>query len=111
MKGAARSDDFAARWQTAVVLKRDVFSTVERGTFRSDAGDVPGVLRRLDEVPWWSRPLAVHLFNRERRALATVSRGSRVAPPLLYDDDQRLVRGYIPGSALKIARPICRNIC
>jgi hypothetical protein len=104
MKGAARSDDFAGRWQTAVVLKRDVFSTVERGTFCSDAGDVPGVLRRLDDVPWWSRPLAVHLFNRERRALAAVTRLG-VAPPLLYDDDRRLVRGYIPGSALKIARP------
>ena len=86
------------------MLKRDVFSTVERGTFRSDAGDVPGVLRRLDEVPWWSRPLAVHLFNRERRALAAAT-ALGIAPPLLYADRSRLVRGYIPGSALKIARP------
>ncbi len=62
------------------------------------------MLRRLDEVPWWSRPLAVHLFNRERRALAAANRLG-IAPPLLYDDDARLVRGYIPGSALKIARP------
>jgi AMP-binding enzyme len=104
MKSAGRFDHFAARWQTAVVLKRDVFSTVERGTFISDAGDVAGVLRRLDEVPWWSRPLAIHLFNRERRALAAVTRLG-VAPPLLYSDELRLVRGYIPGSALKIARP------
>jgi hypothetical protein len=104
MTARGRSDDFAGRWQTAVVLKRDVFSTVERGTFRSDAGDVPGVLRRLDEVPWWSRPIAVILFNRERRALSAVNRLD-VTPPLLYYDDQRLVRGYIPGSALKIARP------
>jgi AMP-binding enzyme len=101
MKGA---DDFAGRWQTAVVLKRDVFSTVERGTFRSDAGELAGVLRRLDEVPWWSRPLAIHLFNRERRALAAAT-ALGVAPPLLYADRSRLVRGYIPGSALKIARP------
>jgi hypothetical protein len=104
MKGPGRSDHFAGRWQTAVVLKRDVFSTVERGTFRSEAGEQPGVLRRLDEVPWWSRPLAVHLFNRERRALAAAN-ALGIAPPLLYDDDERLVRGYIPGSALKIARP------
>ena len=97
-------DDFAGRWQTAVVLKRDVFSTVERGTFRDDAGELPAVLRRLDEVPWWSRPLAIHLFNRERRALAAVT-ALGVAPPLLYADRHRLVRGYIPGSALKIARP------
>jgi hypothetical protein len=99
-----RADDFAGRWQTAVVLKRDVFSTVERGTFRSDAGELAGVLRRLDEVPWWSRPLAIHLFNRERRALAAAT-ALGVAPPLLYADRSRLVRGYIPGSALKIARP------
>ncbi len=104
MKATRQAQDFAGRWQTAVVLKRDVFSTVERGTFRGDAGELPGVLRRLDEVPWWSRPLAVHLFNRERRALAIVT-GLGVAPPLLYADDKRLVRGYIPGSALKIARP------
>ena len=100
----APADDFAGRWQTAVVLKRDVFSTVERGTFRSVAGELPGVLRRLDEVPWWSRPLAILLFNRERHALAAVT-ALGVAPPLLYADRTRLVRGYIPGSALKIARP------
>jgi hypothetical protein len=97
-------DALAGRWQTTVVLKRDVFSTVERGTFRSDGGDVAGVLRRLDEVPWWSRPLARHLFNRERRALASANRLG-IAPPLIYADEGRLVRGYIAGSALKIARP------
>ena len=99
-----RPDALAGRWQTTVVLKRDVFSTVERGTFRGDGGDVPGVLRRLDEVPWWSRPLAYHLFNRERRALASAT-PLGVTPPLIYADDRKLVRGYIPGSALKIARP------
>jgi hypothetical protein len=98
------SDALAGRWQTTVVLKRDVFSTVERGTFRGEGGDAPGVLRRLDEVPWWSRLLAYHLFNRERRALA-VATPLGVAPPLLYADDRKLVRGYIPGSPLKVARP------
>ena len=99
-------DALTGRWQTTVVLKRDVFSTVERGTFRGDSGaEVPGVLRRLDEVPWWSRPLARHLFNRERRALASAHRLG-IAPPLIYADDHKLVRGYIPGSALKIARPV-----
>jgi hypothetical protein len=98
------TDALAGRWQTTVVLKRDVFSTVERGTFRGDGGNVAGVLRRLDQVPWWSRPIAYHLFNRERRALASAT-PLGIAPPLIYADDCRLVRGYIPGSALKIARP------
>ncbi|HLK84150.1 MAG TPA: serine/threonine protein kinase [Xanthobacteraceae bacterium] len=97
-------DALAGRWQTSVVLKRDVFSTVERGIFHGEHGDMPAVLRRLDQVPWWSRPLARHLFNRERRALARAT-PLGVAPPLLYADDRRLVRGYIPGSALKIAQP------
>ena len=47
-----------------------MFSTVERGRFRSDAGEVDAVLRRLDQVPWWSYIPARHLFARERRALA-----------------------------------------
>ena len=56
-------------WREGVLLKRDVFSTVERGRFRSENGEVDAVLRRLDEVPWWSFGLARHLFARERKAL------------------------------------------
>ena len=44
----------SARWTEGVLLKRDVFSTVERGRYRSEAGEVDAVLRRLDQVPWWS---------------------------------------------------------
>ena len=60
----------SARWSEGVLLKRDVFSTVERGRFRDDAGEVDAVLRRLDQVPWWSIRSPRHLFARERRALA-----------------------------------------
>src|SRR5271170_8053119 len=60
----------SARWSEGVLLKRDVFSTVERGRFRGETGEVDAVLRRLDQVPWWSYVLARHLFARERRALA-----------------------------------------
>ena len=42
----------SARWIEGVLLKRDVFSTVERGRFRGDRGEVGAVLRRLDQVPW-----------------------------------------------------------
>ena len=36
------------------VLKRDIFSIVERGTFRGPDGDVDAVARRIDQVPWWT---------------------------------------------------------
>ena len=43
------------RWRDDVVLKRDVFSTIERGRFVTPQGDVDAILRRLDQVPWWNR--------------------------------------------------------
>jgi predicted Ser/Thr protein kinase len=94
----------SARWTEGVLLKRDVFSTVERGRFRGDSGEVDAVLRRLDQVPWWSYPLARHLFGRERRALA-LARDIRVGPELLWAGEQILVRGFIDGVALHLAKP------
>src|SRR3954466_1397383 len=94
----------SARWTEGVLLKRDVFSTVERGRFRDDAGEVDAVLRRLDQVPVWSYPLARHLFGRERRAL-TLARDLDVGPKLLWAGRQALVRGFIDGVALHLAKP------
>jgi hypothetical protein len=96
--------ELAGRWHSGVILKRDVFSTIERGRFRTEEGDVDAVLRRLDEVPWWSRPLAYALFRRERRALG-IARPLGVAPPLLFDGRRFLVRGWIDGVPLHIAKP------
>jgi hypothetical protein len=94
----------SARWTEGVLLKRDVFSTVERGRFRDDSGEVDAVLRRLDQVPLWSYPLARHLFARERRALA-LARDLDVGPKLLWAGRQALVRGFIDGVALHLAKP------
>src|ERR1700755_2197120 len=94
----------AARWRDGVLLKRDVFSIVERGRFRADSAEVDGVLRRLDEVPWWSYGLALHLFSRERRALLR-ARDLDVGPRLLWAGRQVLVRGFINGVALHLAKP------
>src|SRR5438445_3297912 len=94
----------STRWTDGVLLKRDVFSTVERGRFRSDAGEVDAVLRRLDQVPWWSYIPARHLFARERRALAK-ARGLHVGPELLWAGRQALVRGFINGVTLHLAKP------
>src|SRR5258708_2924801 len=41
----------AARWTEGVLLKRDVFSTVEHGRFRGESGEVDAVLRRPEQVP------------------------------------------------------------
>jgi predicted Ser/Thr protein kinase len=94
----------SARWTEGVLLKRDVFSTVERGRFRGDKGEVDAVLRRLDSVPWWSYLPARHLFARERRALAK-ARGLNVGPELLWAGREALVRGFIDGVALHLAKP------
>src|SRR4051794_38038343 len=94
----------AANWTEGVLLKRDVFSTVERGRFRLPAGEVDAVLRRLDQVPWWSFILARHLFAREKHAL-TLARDLHVGPELLWAGDRALMRGFIDGVALHLAKP------
>ena len=98
------SEELGSRWRSGTVLKRDVFSTIERGHFRTEHGEVAAVLRHLQEVPWWSRPLAQELFRRERRALA-VAGTLGIAPPLLLAGRRFLVRGWIDGVPLHIAKP------
>ena len=99
------ADHLSAHWNEGVLLKRDVFSTVERGRFRNQDGEVDAVLRRIDQVPWWSYLLARHLFARERRALAK-ARGLDVGPELLWAGRQALVRRFIDGVALHLAKPV-----
>ena len=94
----------SAQWTEGVLLKRDVFSSVERGRFRGADGEVDAILRRIDQVPWWSYLPARHLFHRERHALAIV-RDLNVAPPLLWAGRQALVRGFIDGVALHLVKP------
>src|SRR3982074_922762 len=94
----------SARWIEGVLLKRDVFSTVERGRFRQHDGEVDAVLRRLEQVPWWSYLPARHLFARERRALA-LARDLNVGPELLWAGRQALVRGFINGAAPHLPKP------
>jgi hypothetical protein len=94
----------SGKWRSGVVLKRDVFSTIERGHFRTESGEIEAVLRYLDDVPWWNRGLAHLLFRRERRALA-VAGPLRVGPPLLFEGHNVLVRGWIDGAPLHIVKP------
>jgi hypothetical protein len=93
------------RWRGDVVLKRDIFSTIERGRLVTPQGDVDAILRRLDQVPWWNAPLARHLFNRERRALALIG-DLGISPRLLFAGRDALVRSFIDGVALHVAKPV-----
>jgi hypothetical protein len=103
--GQYRDAVLADRWRRTVVLKHDVFSTVERGYFRAPDGEIDAVMRRIDHVPWWTRPIARHFLNREARALA-IAGSLGVAPQLLHTGPHALVRRFIDGVALHIARPL-----
>src|SRR5262249_31580059 len=96
--------EIEGRWTSGVVLKRDLLSTVERGRFGTRAGEVEAVLRRIDEGPWGSFGVARHLFARARRALS-VAGGPGIAPPLLFAGRDALIRGWIDGLPLHIAKP------
>ena len=104
MKALPVPHELAGRWTSRVVLKRDLFSTVERGSFATSSGEVEAVLRRIDQVPWWSFGIAYHLFARERSALAIAGKLG-IAPPLLFAGRRVLIRGWIEGVALQTAKP------
>jgi hypothetical protein len=92
------------RFRGEVVLKQDVFSTVERGFFTGGQGDIPAVMRRIDLVPWWSFPIAAHFLKREARALAIAGK-LKIAPELLYRGRSILFRSWIEALPLHIAKP------
>ena len=96
--------ELTGRFRTRLVLKQDVFSTVERGTFLTAQGETEAVLRRIDLVPWWSYGIARHFLKREARGLA-IAGSIGIAPPLLFLGDNVLVRGWIDGLPLHIAKP------
>jgi len=101
------SSVIAERWRSQHVLKRDVFSTVERGQFITATGAVDAVLRHLNDVPWWSRPIAHFLLSNERRTLQRLmeTEQSGAAPSLLFSEKSLLVRSWIDGVPMHIAKP------
>ncbi|WP_051356843.1 serine/threonine protein kinase [Azorhizobium doebereinerae] len=94
-----------SRFTVDTVLKRDVFSTVERGTWIDRDGVAhPAVRRRWDKVSPWFAPLAARLAAFEVNALEKVT-ATGVTTPLLAVGRRFLVRGWIDGVPLQIARP------
>lgn len=87
------------------VLKRDIFSTIERGIWRDSSGRAfPAVRRRYSDVKWWVKPLARHFARREARALRCAE-GSGHTVPVYALEEGWLVRGFVDGIPLQIARP------
>ncbi|MFH3479264.1 serine/threonine protein kinase [Xanthobacter variabilis] len=94
-----------SRFAVDTVLKRDVFSTVERGTWTDASGQAwPAVRRRWNEVSPWLALLARQLATHEVKALEKVTR-TGVTTPLLAVGHRFLVRGWVEGVPLQIARP------
>ncbi|WP_428030548.1 serine/threonine protein kinase [Ancylobacter sp.] len=87
------------------VLKRDTFSTIERGFWRDAAGNrFPAVRRNYAGVKWWVKPLARHFARREARALVRAE-GSGHTVPVYALEEGHLVRGFVDGIPLQIAKP------
>ncbi|SES29348.1 hypothetical protein SAMN04490244_109121 [Tranquillimonas rosea] len=85
------------------VHKRDAFSETVSG----HAADAPArklVLRKLDALPWWGRPLAWMLARREIRGLRAVQ-GIAGVPELVRVDREGLLRSWTEGTPLQLARP------
>ncbi|MEL6118366.1 MAG: serine/threonine protein kinase [Pseudomonadota bacterium] len=85
------------------VHKRDVFSETISGTLEGVA-DFPVVLRRLDGVPFYARPLAGWLARKEIRGLKAVQ-GIEGCPVLVRVDKTGLLRSWTSGTPLHLAKP------
>lgn len=94
----------AGYFRSEVILKQDVFSTVERGFYTAPHGEIEAVMRRIDLVPWWSYGIARHFLKREARALAIAGR-LKIAPEVLHHGRLVLFRSWIDALPLHIAKP------
>lgn len=85
------------------VHKRDVFSETISGHLAEDES-CKVVLRKLDGVPLWARPIAWYLARREISGLRAVS-GIVGTPELLRVDKVGLLRSWSDGTPLQLAKP------
>ncbi|MFK8251465.1 serine/threonine protein kinase [Ancylobacter terrae] len=97
--------DDAAGFTLDTVLKRDIFSTIERGIWRDGTGAHPAVRRRYDDVKWWVKPLARHFARREAKALRRAGGADGHTVPVYALEEGWLVRGFVDGVPLQLARP------
>ncbi|MBR9650208.1 phosphotransferase [Thalassovita aquimarina] len=85
------------------VLKRDIFSETISGHLASDPS-TKVVLRKLDGVPWYARPLSQWLARKEARGLRAVQ-GIEGVPVLLAADKAGILRIWSQGTPIHLAKP------
>ncbi len=93
----------AAPFVPETVHKRDIFSETISGHL-DGVPDFPVVLRKLDGVPFYARPLAWALARKEIRGLRAVE-GIEGCPALIRVDRTGLLRSWTSGTPLQLAKP------
>lgn len=97
------ADIARAPFVAGTVHKRDVFSETISGELDGVA-DFPVVLRKLDGVPLYARPLAWYLARKEIKALKAVQ-GIEGCPELVRVDSTGILRSWTRGTPLQLAKP------
>lgn len=92
-----------ATFVPGTVHKRDIFSETISGTL-DGVPDFPVVLRKLDGVPLYARPLAWFLARKEIKGLRAVQ-GIEGTPVLVRVDKTGLLRSWTQGTPLQLAKP------
>ena len=94
---------FHGKFVAETTLKRDIFSETIQGHLEGDPA-YRVIFRKLNEVPFWARPVAWWLARKEIKALETV-RGIQGCPVLLRVDHVGILRSWTEGTPLQLARP------
>lgn len=82
------------------LLKKDLFGEV----WRIDSDAAPVILRDAGAARWWLRWLARALLRREAAGLSALD-GLDGVPALLRHEDSQLMRNYLVGTPMHVARP------
>lgn len=85
------------------VHKRDEFSETVSGHL-DGARETKLVLRKLDGVPFWAKPIANFLARKEVRSLQIVT-GITGTPALIRVDHEGILRSWSEGIPLNLAKP------
>ena len=93
----------SARFIPTTVHKRDEFSETVSGYLEGDE-NTKLVLRKLDGVPFWAKPIASLLARKEIRSLRVVT-GIIGTPDLIRVDETGILRSWSAGIPLNLAKP------